>query len=91
VLVEHVPPAPVSQLRGEGGGVDNVGEQQRREHPIRVGPRPDTGGELFDLIQQAVDALRERQMVDARQLDEPGALDRRRGQPGLLNGHDPVA
>ena len=48
---------------------------KRGQHPIRVGARPRAGEELLDLVEQAVDALRERQMVGARQLDEPGALD----------------
>jgi len=71
-------------LGGQRGRVDDVGEQQRRQHPIRVGLCAGAGEELFDLIQQAVDPLGERQMIGARQLDEPRALDRRRGQPAQL-------
>jgi hypothetical protein len=86
VLVEHVAPASVSHLRGERGRVHDVGEQQRGQHPIRVGARPRAGEELLDLIHQAVDALRERQMVGARQLDELRALNRRRGARDCSTG-----
>jgi len=91
VLVEQVATAPVAQLGGQRGRVHDVGEQQRRQHPIRVGPGAGAGEELLELVHQAVDAFGERQMVGARQLDELRALDRRRGHPGLLHGHDRVA
>ena len=91
VLVEQVATAPVAQLGGQRGRVHDVGEQQRRQHPIRVGPGAGAGEELLELVHQAVDAFGERQMVGARQLDEPRALDRGRGHAGLLHGHDRVA
>jgi hypothetical protein len=71
VLVEHVPPAPVTHLRGQGCRVDDVGEQQRGQLPVRVGAGAGAGEELLDLVQQAVDALGEGQVVGARELDEP--------------------
>ena len=85
MLIEHVAPRAIPHLRGHRRRVDDVGEQQGREHAIGIGAGARPGQELLDLVEQRVDALREREMVGSRQLDEPRPLDRRGRLAGMLD------
>ena len=49
VVLEQVAPAPVAEPRRQLGGADDVGEQDRREHPIRLLGLARPGEELADL------------------------------------------
>src|SRR5262249_49318454 len=70
VLVEQLSPAPVAELRCAAGRVDDVREEQRRQHAVRVGNRADAGEELLDLVEQLVDAADPRDVIVAGKLDE---------------------
>jgi len=77
-MIQKVSPSAVAELGRASGRVDDVREQQRRQHPIGVGPRSDAGEELLDLADQLIDALGIGELIGTRQLDEPRAPDRRR-------------
>ena len=51
MFLEKVEPALVSQRRGQGGRADDVGEENRRQNPIRPGRLLPSGQELLDRVE----------------------------------------
>jgi hypothetical protein len=54
VCCEQLVPAPIAQGCGAFGRADDVGEEDRREHPIRLRNRSRAGEELLDLVRDGV-------------------------------------
>src|SRR5262245_54133744 len=72
VLVEQLPPGPVTGQRGASGRVDDVAEENRREYAVRARCDARAGEEFLDLTQHRVGATDERQMIRSVQLDQLG-------------------
>src|ERR1039458_9085463 len=71
VSLEHIPPALVAKLHGRSCGIDDVGEQHRREHAVANGHSPSSGEELLYFTEPLVRVLIEERMVIALELDHP--------------------
>jgi hypothetical protein len=75
VVREHRLPARVTDLGRSGGRPDDVREQDRREHAMRLRRRTDAGQERLDLAHDGVQVTGPDHVVDARELDEHRAVD----------------
>src|SRR5690242_5528490 len=73
VRVEKGPPVTVAARRRLLGRADDVGEEDGREHPIASRSEPDARQELLDLADERIRVADPRDVVDARELDEPRA------------------
>ena len=65
----------LSELGGATGRVDDVSEQDARENPVPLGHRARAGQELFDLVEDLVRVLGPPEVIGARDLHQPGAVD----------------
>src|SRR5437762_13298852 len=54
VAIEQRAPLPVAKLGGAPRRIDDVGEHDRREHPVHILLAARPGEELLDLIDKAV-------------------------------------
>src|SRR6267378_6226795 len=54
VLLEQIAPSTISQLRGTLSGVNDVGEQNGRQHPIGVWPSSNARQEFLHLVEDGV-------------------------------------
>ncbi len=63
----------------EGGRLfsrtDNVSEEHGGQHPIWLDSRANTGQKLLDFLQDDISVAQPRQVIGARQLDQPGPRD----------------
>src|SRR5207248_8998604 len=73
VTVEDVSPSTVAQRRRRCSRVDDVGEQDGGEHPVRGVRRRRAGEELLHAVEQLIGVSRPPQVVVALELDVPGA------------------
>ena len=67
--VEQLPPAAVAELGGVLGRAHDVGEEDRREHPLADGRGGAAGDELLDLVEHRVLVAGDEEVVRAGQLD----------------------
>ncbi|HLM18549.1 MAG TPA: hypothetical protein VK549_12065, partial [Acidimicrobiia bacterium] len=67
--VERRSPTRVPELRGGGGGPDDVGEQHGEQTPVRVRRRERAGEKFLDLVEHFVTVLTEPHVVGAVDLD----------------------
>ena len=89
VPLEQVAPAPVAELRRPLGRADDVGEEHRREHAVGLGHRGATPVRNSSISSsERVLVADPRQVVVARQLDEPRAGDLLGDVAALLDVHD---
>jgi hypothetical protein len=70
VLVQQCAPLPVAERGRTNRRVHDIGEQDGRKHPVRLGERPDPGRELLDLADDRLLVAGPDEVVDARQLNE---------------------
>jgi hypothetical protein len=75
VALEHVTPTAVAEVRGAPGGIDDVCEEHRREHPIGLAHGPGTRHKFLDLVDDGVAVTHPRPVVSAGQLDVFGTRD----------------
>ena len=75
VSLEHVAPTAVAEVRGPPGGIDDVREEHRRQHPIGLAHGPSSGHEFLDLVDDGVTVAHPWPVVAAGQLDVLGARD----------------
>jgi hypothetical protein len=59
---------------GQVGGSDDVGEQHRRQDPVRFRCRADASKELLDLVQGLGAVAEDERAIRSVQRDEPGTL-----------------
>ena len=88
--LEQVAPAPVAEPRRELRRADDVREQDRREHPIRLLGLARAGDELPDLRDGAI-GVEPGQVVAAGQFDVARAGEVRCQPAGILDVAHPVA
>ena len=69
--MQEIGPGRVTKLCRSGRGSDDIGEQDGRQDPIRLGASSDAGKKLLDLPQDRVGVADPWQMVIASQVDEP--------------------
>ena len=75
VVREKLAPATVAQPGGGLRRADDVGEENRGEHPVDVAGLAAADEELLDLVQQAAAVSDEHEMVVAAELDQAGVGD----------------
>ena len=63
MALEKLAPTPVPHRGGPLCRADDVGEEDRREHPIWLRTPPRTGQELLHLVEDLVLVAEERQMI----------------------------
>jgi hypothetical protein len=73
--LQHIAPRAVAERCGTRRRVDDVGEQDGRQHAVGVAGRTHAGHELLDLVQHDVLVADPRDVVVARQLEEPRVRD----------------
>jgi hypothetical protein len=71
VTIEPISPRLVSEASNGFGGLDDVGEEDRRQATISRGCMPDSRQELLDFARR-VRVVRPREVVSRRNLDELG-------------------
>jgi hypothetical protein len=88
VALEEVAPGAVAERGRLLAGADDVGEEHRGEHAVRLGlvppGFPSLDQELLDRTQVRLRVAGERRVVGARKLDVPRALDETRRAPTSL-------
>src|SRR5207253_1400894 len=72
MTLEQLTPAAIAELRGGAGGVDDVGEQDRREHPLGLRRVATPRQELLHLTKGDLRALVPDGVIVAGQLHELG-------------------
>jgi hypothetical protein len=75
VRVEDVPPTMIAKLRGPLRRADDVGEQDRRQHAVRVNGCSRPREELLDLVDDGIHVAKLQAKVRAWEFDEPGPFD----------------
>ena len=75
MALEHVAPTAVAEVRGPPGGIDDVGEEHRRQHPIGLARGASSGHEFLDLVDDGVAVTHPWPVVAAGQLDVFGTRD----------------
>ena len=90
VLVENLVPSPVPHRRCCLRRSDDVGKQDRCEHPVGVDGRAAAGNELLDLGDDAVGVAEEGDVVNAVKPDKPGCGNASRNRASLPGIDDPV-
>ena len=83
---EQVPPAPIAHFNRRTGGVDDIREQDRREHTVGLGAMPHTGEELLDLVEDRVGITDKGDVIDPRQFDVLRARDSLGHVSAVLDG-----
>lgn len=81
----------IAKRHGALGRADNVREQQRRQHPIRLGVMLHAGQKRLDLINDRIAVPMEGRMVDTRQLHELRVRDLLSQMPAPTDLHHPIA
>ena len=89
VRVQFATPGRVAEFGRVSGRVDDVGEEHRRQHPVR-GPVPVPGQELLDLVEHRVGGRRPRHVVGTRHEHELRTLDARRDVAAEPAGHETI-
>src|SRR5207253_7617752 len=89
VALDELAPPAVPELGGAAGRVDDVGEHDGRQHPVRLALRARTGEELHDLVENLVGVDKEC-VVRARQLDELRFRDQSRERAAPRKRRDTV-
>ena len=77
VTLDEVAPTLVADARGGLRGLDDVGEENGREHPIGFGAAANSGQELLHLAEHRVGVADPGQVVAARELHDARAGDSR--------------
>ena len=90
VLAEQLTPPTVPELGCAVGRSDDVGEEDRREHPVANRGRGTSRDELLDLVDHRVLISRDEQMVRARKLNLARARDPARDRAREVRTHDPI-
>lgn len=75
VGVQQLVPAAIAHADGAFGRLHDVGEQDGFEHTVDFGFGSRSGEELLDVVENAVVALADCQMIVTRQFDVPRARD----------------
>jgi hypothetical protein len=70
MLAQRPTPCCIAELSGQTGRTDDVGEEDRREHPVGLEQRADAGQEALDLRHDRVLVARPDEVVDAGQFDQ---------------------
>ena len=70
VQVQQLAPSAVAELPGAKGRIDDVGEQNRSQHPVGLGGRADPRQELLDRIEGHLRVLPHDREIDPWELDE---------------------
>src|SRR6266545_6413829 len=75
VCVEEPAPSPIPEFTGPAGGIHDIGEEHRGQHPIRLLAPPDAGQELLHRLQYEVGVFPNHRYVRAWNLQELRPLD----------------
>src|SRR2546421_1062498 len=70
MVVEQLTPATVSAAGRVGRRGDDVGKQNRCQHPVGVQCSSCSGQKLFDVVEQPIRVAGKREVVSTGQLDE---------------------
>ena len=85
VAREQLRPGVIAELADAFRRADDVGEEDRRQHPVCLRRRPGAGDELLDLIDDRILILGPPGVIGAGKLDQPRARDVGRDVASLLD------
>jgi hypothetical protein len=90
VLHQHLLPPRVAERGRTNGGVDDVGEEDRRENSLAGTARDGARGEALGFVQDAIGVTRKERMIESGKLDEARIGDVLDEIPSVANGHDSI-